>query len=102
MKPNIARIQVEHPFCTKCGSAIKETIVDRVKNLRNVVLYPAASLVVFKFNQVNQVSEVLNTLMGIGHPQRGDLIQEGCSVPPLCTCGEIQKEEHPALESIII
>ena len=102
MKPNIARIQVEHPFCNDCKSTIKETIVKHVKNLRNVVLYPAASLVVFKFNQVNQVSEVLNTLMGIGHPQRGDLIQEGCSVPPLCTCGEIQKEQYPTLESIII
>ena len=97
MKPNIARIQVEYPFCNECGSTIKKRIIQQVKNLRNVVLYPAASLVVFKFNQVNQVSEVLNTLMGIGHPQRGDLIREGCLVPPLCSCEAFETIENKGL-----
>ncbi|MDJ0645457.1 MAG: hypothetical protein QNJ57_05665 [Flavobacteriaceae bacterium] len=85
MKTSLARIFVQNPFCTDCITPIKKRIMN-VQNIRNVALYPSDSLVVFNFNKVNQVSEVLNTLMALGHPQKGDHITDETFVPPLCKC----------------
>ena len=71
MKTSLARIFVKNPFCVKCIVPIKKKVM-KVQNVKNVVLCPSDSLVVFNFNSANQVSEVLNTLTLLGYPPKGD------------------------------
>ena len=86
MKTSLARIFVQHPFCSSCVLPMKKKIMAEVANIKNVTLYSSKSLVVFNFNNVNQVAQVLNTLMDLGHPQKGDRISLENSIPPLCRC----------------
>ncbi len=86
MKTSLARIFVQHPFCSNCVLPMKKKIMAEAVNVKNVALYSSKSLVVFNFNNVNQVAQVLNTLMALGHPQKGDRISIENSIPPLCRC----------------
>ncbi len=86
MKSSLAKICVQHPFCTDCVGPLKKKIIAEVQNIKNLTLDATSSLVMFNFNQVNQVAEVLNTLMAVGHPQEGDQISSNVFTPPLCSC----------------
>jgi copper chaperone CopZ len=85
MRTGIARIIVKNTFCTDCVTAIKKKVME-VKNVMNVNLYPSDSLVVFSFNNANQISEVLNILTSLGYPPKEDLITAENLMSPICNC----------------
>lgn len=85
MTTSLARIFVQNPFCSNCLTSIKQKIME-VKQVKNVMLFPADSLVVFSFNRANQISEVLNTLVALGYPPEEDIISNALRVKPLCEC----------------
>lgn len=82
---NLARIFVQNRFCSDCITPIKQKILE-VKQVKNVMLFPRDSLVVFNFNRANQISEVLNTLVALGYPPEEDAIASASYVKPLCEC----------------
>ena len=86
MKTQLARIQVQNSFCKGCKSAIKAKLSE-IKSISNIQLYVNDSLVVFNFLKANEVSDVLNMLSEIGHPEIGErfnTIHKGTSKMCLC------------------
>lgn len=90
MTTSLARVIVQNPFCSNCIAPVKKKIME-VKDVKNVRLFPANSLVVFNFNRAHQISEVLNTLVALGYPPEGDQILEGNSILPKCSCIKTSK-----------
>jgi len=86
MKAQIARIPVQNKFCTTC----KNTILNKLKEIQhisNVRLYEKESLVVFNFFRANELSNVLNVLTEIGHPEVGERLNDSYRVElKLCKC----------------
>ncbi|WP_420604067.1 hypothetical protein [Flagellimonas sp.] len=89
MKKNLARIDVQQPFCHNCAEVIQNELTS-IDDISNVRTYPMDSLVVFHFIRANELSNVLNKLMELGHPPQGDVIQKENYVPPLCNCRGIE------------
>ena len=71
MEFRTARIQLQHPFCCRCGQKIT-TQLGKIKAIKNVKCYPSEQLVVFGFNTAFQISEVLNSLIQLGFPPKGE------------------------------
>ena len=85
MKTSLARIVVKKSFCVDCVVHIKKKVME-VNNVKNINLDPSKSLVVFNYDRANQVSEVLNRLIALGYPIKGDRITEETINPPHCKC----------------
>jgi len=84
MNTGLARITTQNSFCKKCINPIKNKIME-ITNIKNVYLYPSGSLVVFNFNNANQISEVLNVLTALGYPEIGEQVSI-YKQQPLCCC----------------
>ncbi|MDT0607772.1 cation transporter [Croceitalea rosinachiae] len=86
MKTQLARIQVQNAFCTNCKNSIKSRLSD-IKSISNIQLYVTDSLVVFNFLRANELSDVLNVLSEIGHPEIGERYSGTNQVTSkLCLC----------------
>lgn len=82
-KVEIARIEVQQRFCESCAFLIKKEL-QQVGELRNIRLYPKASLITFNFNSANKLSRVLNTLSEIGYSEKGERLNDKCQI--FCSC----------------
>jgi len=85
MKSGIARIEVQHAFCSECSGTIR-TELQKIENISNVYLYAVDSLVVFNFIRANELAIALNTLTALGYPPKGDKIDSRDYVRPCCGC----------------
>ncbi len=86
MKMQLARIQVQNRFCLGCKNSIKSKL-SAIETISNIQLYVSDSLVVFNFLKANELSDVLNVLSEIGHPEIGERsnISE-CKASKICMC----------------
>ncbi|GMN09033.1 hypothetical protein MTsPCn9_05110 [Croceitalea sp. MTPC9] len=86
MKTQLARIQVQNRFCTRCKNLI-EAKLSEINHVSNIRLYAKESLVVFNFFRANELSDVLNVLSEIGYPEIGERIAVTCQPSPkACFC----------------
>jgi len=82
----LARIQVQNKFCTRCKSSIKDKLSE-IKSISNVQLFVSDSLVVFNFLKANELSDALNVLSEIGYPEIGERFNNSNRVlPKICLC----------------
>ncbi|MFD0861567.1 hypothetical protein ACFQ1M_05070 [Sungkyunkwania multivorans] len=81
----LAKIFVQNTFCNQCTTTIKNKMVQE-QEVRNVILYPSDSLVVFNFKRANQLSGVMNMLTALGYPPKGDRITSANTAVALCQC----------------
>jgi len=85
MKTSLARIFVQNPFCKGCISSLEKKVL-QVDNVKHVRFFMKDSLIVFNFNRVNQVSEVMNILLTAGHPPQGDIVSNDFKINSHCNC----------------
>ncbi|MGW9684046.1 hypothetical protein [Flagellimonas sp. 2504JD1-5] len=85
MKKSLAQIHVQHSFCMNCAEKIQNELLC-IADISNIHAYPTDRLIVFNFVRANELSMVLNKLMELGHPPKGDVIKKENYVPPLCSC----------------
>lgn len=86
MKAQLARIPVQNKFCTNCKTFILNKLKE-VHHVSNVRLYENESLVVFNFLKANQLSDVLNVLTELGHPEVGEQLNGVYTIKSkLCQC----------------
>jgi len=86
MKTQLARIQVQNRFCAGCKSTIKAKLAE-IKSISNIELYVSDSLVVFNFLKANELSDVLNVLSEMGHPEIGERFNNSNgAVSKICLC----------------
>lgn len=86
MKTQFARIQVQNGFCTRCKSLIAAKLSE-IEHVSNIQLFAKESLVVFNFFRANELSDVLNVLSEIGHPEIGERIASPFQLSSkVCSC----------------
>lgn len=85
IKSGFAKIPVQNSFCTECSKKIKTELL-KIRDIKNVYLFPIDSLVIFSFVKANELSRALNTLTALGYPTKGDSINAKNYEHPFCSC----------------
>lgn len=68
---NVAKIEVQRSFCTRCQLRIKEEL-QKIEDIANVNLYPEYAMIVFSFFRANELAIALNKLTEMGYPEVGE------------------------------
>lgn len=67
----MAKVEVQRNFCYSCSGIIKKEL-ENLNGIKNLRFYPSELLITFHFRKAEQLSDVLNKLLILGYPEKGE------------------------------